>query len=88
MHALGEAHAYNYIASRLRKIIQRGGWISVEERLPEYTGEVIIVIVDSLGLLRVKWAYYNNENRNFSLQSGLLIKPTHWMPLPEPPEEQ
>ena len=54
-------------------------WIPVEERLPQ-PGERVIV---SGGLL-MDTAWY--ENGRF-IQFGEEYRPTHWMPLPEPPTQ-
>lgn len=60
------------------------GWISVEDRLPDHDGkyliydgrEVTVAIYTKIGRL---W--------NDDVEEYFDYKPTHWMPLPEPPEE-
>ena len=58
-------------------------WISVEERLPEEKESVLVHYVDGwmpiAFLLDGKWYQSNGE------MSWLSV--THWMPLPQPPEE-
>ena len=51
-------------------------WISVEERLPQYSGRYIVAY-DS-GDVDICW--WNNKYKEFD--RGYL---THWIPLPEPP---
>ena len=61
-------------------------WISVEDRLPEEPGEVLMVLHG-----RVCIAWYHIDGR-FESGSGLVFSAgkavTHWMPLPQPPEEE
>lgn len=67
--------------------IDRSEWISVKERLPEaYYGESDnVLVVDEIGIRKILyfdggcWCYPTGETYD--------RKVTHWMPLPEPPEE-
>ena len=67
-------------------------WIPVTERLPEHScGESNSVLtVSSLGAMRVlyfdggNWCYPTGE----ALTTAGKFPITHWMPLPEPPEEE
>lgn len=57
-------------------------WISVEERLPR-PGQEILIVDDQIMRVQAvssygKWHPYVN---------GSSCKPTHWMPLPEPPKD-
>ena len=52
-------------------------WISVEDRLPESLGEMLLVIDSNKN---VETYYYEP-----SVWSAWRI--THWMPLPEPPKD-
>lgn len=54
-------------------------WISVKERLPENGIEVLVV---SDGETGASW----HEKGEFGWAIGGTV--THWMPLPEPPEEE
>ena len=62
-------------------------WISVDDRLPEYTAhagskQFVLVIANSqLGIHEVMYV-----NRKWLFSTGIEVKVTHWMPLPEPPE--
>lgn len=81
------------IANRANEIasppahIDRSEWISVKERLPEaYYGESDnVLVVDEIGIRKILyfdggcWCYPTGETYD--------RKVTHWMPLPEPPEE-
>lgn len=58
-------------------------WISVKERLPEIDDEVIIY-VDGI----TDCAFYIGRN---IFERGNRIRETdvtHWMPIPEPPQEE
>ena len=63
-----------------------GGWISVEDRLPEENGEYLISTKD-----RVTSAYYEFGRRTSEwtdyFEGYLDFEPTHWMALPELPKE-
>ena len=61
-------------------------WISVEERLPEdYEDVVIIMREGASSWYRVAYREYGG----WSFGGGRRVncEVTHWMPLPEPPEE-
>jgi len=63
-------------------------WISVKDRLPEFDVSVLVFCPVWGRYL----AYYNQIDGDFGqwcnwdMKCGLL-PPTHWMPLPEPPDE-
>ena len=64
-----------------------GGWISVKDRLPEAIKRALVA-ADFSGVMDVDVAMYCG-NGMWESMSGLYPKfsVTHWMPLPEPPEE-
>lgn len=55
-------------------------WIPVSERLPEESSEVLGVTF--FGNMRI----YDYFGKSWFSSGRNLDKPTHWMPLPEPPE--
>lgn len=65
-------------------------WISVDERLPDKSGEVLICVH---GYVTVAWYSVNR----FETGGGMVFfvddhfadgnEVTHWMPLPKPPKE-
>ena len=59
-------------------------WISVKDRLPETPVEVLVFNLGTWVL-----AYWNEDVGQWILYNGdkVLRYVTHWMPLPEPPEE-
>ena len=57
-------------------------WISVKERLPDFTGNVLAVDTKR----RVRLMIYDDDDKDFMTHNGLVIEVTHWMPLPEPPK--
>ena len=85
-----DGHLSPYIEEFIDACPTVGGWISVEDRLPEI-GEAVLVIcrfgkmiVSELdgywGKERLFWTYPNWVEEQ--------IEVTHWMPLPEPPKEE
>lgn len=66
--------------------VVHGRWIPVEERLPE--DGVTVLVCGSRG--GIYTAYCNRKHKNpgwHKLNSKCHhCEPTHWMPLPEPPE--
>lgn len=61
------------------------GWVSVEERLPEMHDEVLVYLSGYDEVL-IAWLYLDGRWRSCT-DEKLLNKITHWMPLPEPPQE-
>jgi len=74
-------------------------WISVKDRLPEDGQQVIIFIFVENGAVSergtssdykdMKIAHHQPSNRWYSYDNGMVSSHavTHWMPLPEPPEQ-
>ena len=84
-----DSDALEFAITALRSMQEttKPGWISVKERLPEaYYGESDnVLVVDEIGIRKILyfdggcWCYPTGETYD--------CKVTHWMPLPEPPEE-
>ncbi len=63
-------------------------WISVKDRLPTDDETVLCYQPGRTSALPVI-AWYDEETKGFQVAftwQELLIYPTHWMPLPEPPK--
>lgn len=69
--------------------IDRGKWISIENHLPkEKDGRVLVFYPDDFRE-KVKVAQYSEYSDVWYIGDMCAVsptKPTHWMPLPEPPE--
>jgi len=77
---------------------RRPGWVSVEKRLPEDLRDVYLSMVRG-GIRYYGVGYFDDYRKKFMPAnvepadcSGLCVfqegmKITHWMPLPEPPED-
>jgi hypothetical protein len=58
-------------------------WVSVEDRLPNH--DVPVLTLDSRGESAIDWLdIYRHDGPEWAGDATLL--PTHWMPLPAPPE--
>ena len=72
-------------------LVTPDGWISCSEQMPDSkTGVLVARELDGKGDWRMKWATYIPGHPDAN--DGWLIpraswKPSHWMPLPEPPQE-
>lgn len=68
-----------------------GGWISCSERMPDTKTAVLVAVeFDRKGDWRMKWATYipgHPDANDGWIIPGASWKPSHWMPLPEPPQE-
>lgn len=67
------------------------GWVNVKDKLPEINKDVLIR-VKCLSYFNIEQGVYkgNNEWINcwFSIRNEGIYPVTHWMPLPESPEEK
>lgn len=63
-------------------------WISVEDRLPD-AGQTVLVWANGCVHMSVHRLHGNLFSSSYSgaqESSSIGYKPTHWMPLPEPPK--
>ncbi|EMN7487575.1 ead/Ea22-like family protein [Escherichia coli] len=67
------------------------GWISCSERMPDTKTAVLVAReFDRKGDWRMKWATYipgHPDTNDGWIIPGASWIPSHWMPLPEPPQE-
>lgn len=77
-------NAYDAFCSAVDALREQEGrkWISVSERLPE-DKELVLVTAKNCNPFT---CWYNAPFRKWACSGWIEI--THWMPLPEPPEEQ
>lgn len=60
------------------------GWISCSERMPDNNHNVLFF--DVWGYIRIGW-FSADDWLWFTSDDGCCMEVTHWMPLPEPPQE-
>ncbi len=67
------------------------GWISCSERMPNTKTAVLVAVAfDRKGDWRMKWATYipgHPDANDGWIIPGASWRPSHWIPLPEPPQE-
>ena len=86
---------YAKLADAVEEMPTHGGWVSVEDRLPEKNGLYIVYgITDALRELLPNcvpiWLQYFYAERGGWVEFKSWIVTdwvTHWMPLPEPPTD-
>ena len=63
-------------------------WVSIKDRLPEHVrGNYLILL--SGEIYAAKWEYDEwNEKYAFRINCQIVPNVTHWMKVPEPPEEE
>ena len=66
-------------------------WISVKDRLPEERGSYLVFEPEFIDSELASWsvlvARYYETDKTFNYNFQVLSNVTHWMPLPEPPED-
>jgi len=60
-------------------------WISVEDRLPD-EDEICLAYPTLTGKVYPVWYFAKQGWRTIRFSGEVGQEPTHWMPLPEPPE--
>lgn len=80
--------ALRQVMTDIRNAPTVGGWVSVEDRLPEKSGYVITFVPFQIDY-KIDCMYYNDEYKAFNAQftpATAIDGVTHWMPLPARPE--
>ncbi|WP_249436303.1 DUF551 domain-containing protein [Escherichia coli] len=92
--AIAEVRGWNACRAAMLQSQDSGikdGWISCSERMQDSkTGVLVARELDGKGDWRMKWATYipgHPDANDGWLIPGASWKPSHWMPLPEPPQE-
>ena len=68
-----------------------GKWIPVSERLPDKMMQCVCQYVfgdnTEYPFYVVMWYFANDKVPHFQNEGSMGLRVTHWMPLPEPPED-
>lgn len=74
--------------AEIRRFVDGEQWIPADERTPEASGTYIVCCKEQ-DLKHVTFAKFYKKLGYWELKgSRTFWKVTHWMPLPEPPEEE
>ena len=92
--AIAEVRGWNACRAAMLQSQDSGikdSWISCSERMPDSKTAVLVAVeFDRKGDWRMKWATYipghPDANDGWIIPGASWI-PSHWMPLPEPPQE-
>ena len=63
-------------------------WRSVEDELPEIDKEVVVVYSHPLTPNFIEKAMAYSDGEDWYTTDGEHLRPTHWMPIPEPPKTE
>lgn len=61
-------------------------WRSVEDGLPETYDDVLVVYPPSYSPSHIEKAVAYYDGEDWYTKDGEHIRPSHWMPIPEPPK--
>ena len=65
-----------------------GVWQPIETAPTDGSAVLLYPYMDDWANMYVVYGYATLDGEWFSTVDGLTFEPTHWMPLPEPPEEK
>lgn len=65
-------------------------WITVKDRLPETNRTVLVYMPELFNNIRTAFyaRYWSENDEDWHEGWSTNMTVTHWMPLPEPPEEE
>lgn len=78
-----EKYAFQKVCSECTGELNRTSWISVKDRLPDAEDRVLCCTLTKKGTRNVIIGYYMDG----AWRCGMNSNVTHWMPIPQPPEE-
>lgn len=63
-------------------------WRSVEDELPEIDNDVLVIFSHAYTPAYIEKAVAYYDGNDWYTQNGFHIRPTHWLPIPEPPKNE
>lgn len=81
LHTLDTREEQLLIAHKVLELLERQRWIPVSERLPEIIGAYLI-----FDGIEIAWVFFNSD-KNWASDNYFYHNVTHWMSLPQPPEQ-
>ena len=67
------------------QVEERKGWISVDDRLPDFEGRVIVVYIRNVDICdfgKGQFMQYDDDGDHRNMTRGIK----YWMPMPNPPK--
>lgn len=81
---------YDFVISMIETLSERSQWISVKDRLPERSGDVLVCHGECYSMSVLSYSCRHKAFNAFDdlpTSENRIESVTHWMQLPKPPEE-
>ena len=81
---------FDYSTGSEREVDDTNAWISIKDRTPDKEGEYLANVIDPDDYDRryISVVAFHCEDEWFDFAMGERVNITHWMTLPQPPQEE